>query len=255
MKSIKKILKRLISRLGISVYRYNEEFYDEDGLRTIHNNDFVKDEKFIKAYNRGINAVGEDYEFRWRVFTGLWAASSAAKLNGDFIECGVNKGFLSSAIMEYLNWNSMDRTFFLMDTFAGIDKNYVDEAEFGKNSFIDDKSKFYVHGVESVKKNFSEWKNVEFVVGPIPDTLSQVKTEKVAYLHIDMNCVPPEVAAFKYFWPRMVPGGFILLDDYAYRNRNLQKDAMDRVAEELGVKILALPTGQGLLIKPCCFEE
>ena len=39
---------------------------------------------------------------------------------GDFVECGVNKGFLSSAIMEYLDWNSLDRGFYLLDTFAGL---------------------------------------------------------------------------------------------------------------------------------------
>lgn len=65
-----------------------------------------------------------------------------------------------------------------------------------------------------------------------------------------MNCAPPEVAALRFFWPRLTPGAFVLLDDYANRGRDEQRRAMDEVAAEFGVKICTLPTGQGLLIKP-----
>lgn len=67
----------------------------------------------------------------------------------------------------------------------------------------------------------------------------------MAYLHIDMNCAPPEVAALRFFWPRLTPGAFVLLDDYANRGRDEQRRAMDEVAAEFGVKICTLPTGQG----------
>ena len=72
----------------------------------------------------------------------------------------------------------------------------------------------------------------------------------MAFLHIDMNCAPPEVSALRYFWPRLTPGAFVLLDDYAQRGRDVQRLAMDAVASEFGVSICALPTGQGLLMKP-----
>jgi hypothetical protein len=65
-----------------------------------------------------------------------------------------------------------------------------------------------------------------------------------------MNCSPPEVAALRFFWPRLIPGAFVLLDDYAQRGRDEQRLGMDAVARELGVTICTLPTGQGLLMKP-----
>ena len=65
-----------------------------------------------------------------------------------------------------------------------------------------------------------------------------------------MNCAPPEVAALRFFWPRLTPGAFVLLDDYANRGRDEQRLAMDAVARELDVSICTLPTGQGLLMKP-----
>ncbi len=54
----------------------------------------------------------------------------------------------------------------------------------------------------------------------------------------------------RHFWDRLAPGGVILMDDYAYVGYESQKHAFDEVAVEWGVLIAALPTGQGLLIKP-----
>jgi hypothetical protein len=42
----------------------------------------------------------------------------------------------------------------------------------------------------------------------------------------------------------------VLLDDYANRGHDEQRIAMDTLTAELGVPICALPTEQGLLIKP-----
>jgi hypothetical protein len=228
--------------------------YDQDGLRSLHNHEFMSDAAFCKAYQRGVLATKSDYRWHWRVHVGLWAAYSASKLEGDFVECGVNRGFLSSAIMDYLNWDSLNKMFYLLDTFSGLDERYVSEEEIRRKKMDINKqelqSGFYASSVDSVRENFSQWKNVQIIVGAIPDTLTAVKGERVAYLHLDMNCAPPEVAAFEYFWNRLVPGAFILLDDYAYYGFEPQKAAMDAAAAAKGLRIVSLPTGQGLLIKP-----
>jgi hypothetical protein len=72
----------------------------------------------------------------------------------------------------------------------------------------------------------------------------------VAYVMIDMNAVVPEIAAAEYFWPKMVSGAIMCLDDYNWVHHIHQKIAFDKFAEERGVKILNLPTGQGILMKP-----
>ena len=228
--------------------------YDQDGLRSIHNHEFMDDPAYRKAYARGIRAAGDDYRWHWRVHVGLWAAACASQLEGDFVECGVNRGFLSSAIMDYLDWDSLGKHFYLLDTFRGLDERFVSPAD--KVSGAVDKNRkslasgFYVQGIEEVRANFSQWKNVSLIEGSIPETLSHVRAKKIAYLHLDMNCSPPEIAAIQFFWERFVPGAFLLLDDYAYYGYLSQKIAMDQFAQEKGIKILSLPTGQGLLVKP-----
>lgn len=246
---------------GINEGRFNTrqveiqklKIYDFDGLRSIHNHDFMADPRFKKAYDRGIKAAGIDYNWYWRVHVGLWAASVAVKLEGDFVECGVNKGFLSSAIMEYMDWNTLDKQFYLLDTFCGIDMRYVTEEEKGSN--IEDKNAkliengFYTLDVNEVKRNFEEWDNVTIIQGSIPETLVQIASHKIAFASIDMNCSPPEVAAMEYLWDRLVPGAIIVLDDYAYSGYLPQKIGMDEFAHRKGIEILSLPTGQGIMVK------
>ncbi len=230
------------------------DIYDQDGLTTHHNHEFMNDPAFRRAYARGVKAAGGDYLWHWRVHAGLWAARAASKLPGDFVECGVNRGFLSSAIMELLDWDRTGRTFYLLDTFSGIDPRYVSDRE--KEEGILDKNKkviemgFYVTSADAAIANFSEWKNQKIIIGAVPETLDQITAHQIAFLSIDMNCTPPEVAALEYLWDRLVDGAFVLLDDYAYLGYRQQKLGMDECAGRLGVDILSLPTGQGLIIKP-----
>jgi len=227
--------------------------YDQDGLRTIHNHEFMIDPVFEKAYARGVMAASEDYHWHWRVHIGLWAASNAAKLNGDFIEFGVNRGFLSSAIMHLLDWDSTGKTFYLLDTFKGIDEMYVSQADI-KQGVLERNQKditsgFYTSDANTVMKNFLEWKNIQIIIGSVPDTLEKIDAERFSFVHIDMNCSVPEIAAITFIWDKLVPGAFILLDDYAYAGFRSQKIAMDEFALEKGISIASLPTGQGLIIK------
>lgn len=230
--------------------------YSQDGLMSIHDNEFMTKERFTKAYQRGIrSANGTDYKWHWRVHIGLWAAYTCSKIEGDFVECGVGNGFLSSAILEYLPWHNMNKHFYLFDTFEGIDSRYVTPEELKIIGSVKSHNKkaieagFYCSNYKDVEENFREWDRVHFIKGAIPDTLGIVQISKVSYLHIDMNCLIPEVAAIKYFYPKLNIGSIVLLDDYAYNGHHEQKKAMDKWASLVGAEILSLPTGQGMLIK------
>jgi Macrocin-O-methyltransferase (TylF) len=233
--------------------KLGEERYEFDGLHTAHNHDFMLDERFKRAYQRGVKAAGKDYQWHWRVHIGLWAAATAIKLPGDFVECGVNRGFLSSAIMQQHDWDKTNRMFYLLDTFQGIDAKYLSELEI-KGGVLDRNqseinSGFYTQNLKEVEDNFAEWKNKKIVVGSIPETLPYITSEKIAFLHIDLNCTEPEVAALDYLWPKLVCGAVVVLDDYAYYGYQLQKQGMDEWAKLHDIAIASLPTGQGLIIK------
>ena len=208
--------------------------YDEDGLRTAHSHHFLHDPGFANAYRRAIQAGGFDYGIRWRTHTILWAARTAARLDGAFVECGTAKGFMASAVCEHLDWT--DRSFYLFDTYEPADSST--EAPF-----------YAADGPEPVAGNFREWPGVQLVVGRIPETLQDITIDRVAFLHIDMNSPAPEAAAVRHLWPLLVPGGLMIFDDYGFGPYEASRDSADRLADELGFTVLACPTGQGVVVK------
>jgi SAM-dependent methyltransferase len=235
-------------------FELSGSIYDQDGLRTVHNHEFMSDPGFVAAYRRGIAAAGADYNWHWRVHVGLWAATVAANLPGDFIECGVNRGFMSSAIMEHLDWDNTGRMFYLLDTFSGINPDFLSPEEVAsrvlERNAQEIGSGFYTTDAEVVHRNFSTWENKKIIVGAIPTTLVDISTQEIAFLHVDLNCSLPEVATLEALWDRIVTGGVILLDDYAYHGFRSQKVGIDGFAREKRCAVLSLPTGQGLIVKP-----
>jgi hypothetical protein len=231
------------------------EIYDFDGLYSQHNHDFMQDPRFIRAYDRGTQASrGIDHQWYWRFHIGLWCLRTAMKLPGDFVEFGVNYGMLASGGMLDLDWNHKDKTFYLFDSFAGMKPEHIDGAEAGRDHLADYNSTalsngFYAISADEVRANFAEFQRVKIVVGFVPDTLGELSSQHLAFVHIDMNNPKPEEDALRFVWDRIVPGGIILLDDYAQKGFELQKTAMDALAREIGFHILALPTGQGLILK------
>jgi len=218
--------------------------YHEDGLLTVHNADFLKDSKFQQAYNAATRQQS-GLKIQWRAHVTQWAGRYAKCLQGDYVECGVNRAFLSTSLMTYIDFKSMQgRKFYLFDTFRGLVPELVmpeDRAAY-RNEYPD--------CYEFVRESFKDYPNVVIVRGPVPDTLTQVDISKVAYLSIDMNCAGPEKEALRYFWPKMESGGIVVLDDYGFSGHESQKQAADEFATSVGVEVLSLPTGQGLVLKP-----
>src|SRR3954452_2315021 len=105
---------------GAGYVRFDaSRYYAEDGLYTIHNQSFRRNSQFRAAYARAVQASrGVDQHLEWRVHVALWAAATALRAAGDFVECGVNAGFLSSAIMRRLNFAALPRKYYLLDTFS-----------------------------------------------------------------------------------------------------------------------------------------
>ena len=228
--------------------------HDSDGLFSEHSPRFEQQPRFQTAWNRALRTnYGVDPGTAWRTHLGLWAASVAARAAGDFVECGVNAGFLSSAILTYLDWESLGKKFYLVDTFDGPPLDRFSETEVGSGAYAKVLESVlagaYVTDLDAVRRNFSEWRGVEIVKGTVPDVLPSLPVQRIAFLHIDMNCAFPELEALRFFWPRMSPGGVVLLDDYSRKDYEALGDAMDGLGRDLGAEIASLPTGQGLIVR------
>ena len=240
--------------------------YKFDGLQTIHNCAFLEDPKFADAYNYTRNLIGHDYQWMWRNYIGIMLACKARKNSLNFVECGVGEGWMSTSILRYFSQSFQITPFMtLLDTWQGIDGSIVDPNEIKYwGCSVEERKKLYVYE----KSTFEETKRrildtamhnhrITFVQGSIPDSLTRKVVNQIqargpiSFLHIDMNNSVPEVAAMEVFYPLVSKnGGIILLDDYAYQGYEYQKKQIDYFLDSIGSEHpIALPTGQGLLIK------
>jgi O-methyltransferase len=177
-----------------------------------------------------------------RLNTLTWAASEALRIPGDFVECGVWRGFCSAVIADYLDFARVPKRFYPYDTFDGIPPQYDSEGH--------DAPPFHEPGLyESVVKRFARFPNVQVVRGIVPDRFAQAAPDAIAFLHIDLNSSKAEIAALDVLFDRVSPGGLVVFDDYGWSGYRAQQIAEDAFMRQRGHRILELPTGQGLLIK------
>jgi len=239
-----------------------DRFYCEDALITTHTHSFTKDTDFVRAYSVGLQFTGgRDPGNRWRINTAIWAAKQAMTVPGDFVECGVNYGQTSAAIMEALSWtDTAERTFWLVDSFHGLDprlaKSDSASGHYSKYSKATSTG-FYNTDFESTRNAFGRcFPRTQVVKGWVPDCLQESAPAKgVAFLHLDLNSPEAEVAAFQHYRARMPVGSIVLLDDFAYTGHENIHRVWSKFASEAGLNILALPTGQGLLLTSKMKEE
>lgn len=259
---IPSFIKRQLQKVGwfITNYRKITKFtpppsghflgpvtYNTDSLVTSNNCDFINEPRFAKAYAAAAATnPWAGFTLQWRVYNCCWFANHIKHLEGDFVECGVNTGAYSRAVIDFIDFNSLNKTFYLLDTYEGLVESLVSEAE--KKAGIDGYFESYSNVYEQVIKTFTPF-NAKVIKGMVPDTLPQCTAEKICYLSLDMNCVAPEIAAINYFWDKLVSGAVVMLDDYGFPMHIHQKQAFDEFAKSKNVEILTLPTGQGVMFK------
>lgn len=215
-----------------------------DNLLTYSRNlGFLDDEVFMRSFISNTLQDGSaqaeiEKATIWRVHVLAWAARNCLKLDGDFVECACYRGTSAKILCEYLDFNSISKRYYLYDLF-----------EHNENM---DHHAMHAHGeglFEVVKQRFSMHPGVIVTKGCVPEILRTVAPEKIAFLHLDLNGASAELSALDFLFDRIVPGGMIVLDDYGWMVYREQKLAEDIFFAERGLKVLELPTGQGLVVK------
>lgn len=201
------------------------------------NNSIFDDRKFVEAWEANLFSPS-DQAIVWRRYILATLAYNSVQLEGDFVECGTYSGTGIKVLMDYLGGKSFPKVFWGYDTF---DSNPVEG-----HAFPGQEEGFF----EKVKQRFDGYEQVNLIKGFIPDSFQQGAPEKIAFLHIDLNNAEAELATLNHLFPRVVPGGVIVLDDYEwsgiYRPQKIQEDEW---FDASNYRVVPLPTGQGMLIK------
>ena len=236
------MFKNLIARPP----KYTHSF---DGMATIHNMSFESEPRFMAAIARANRAGGFDYKIPLRIHQAIWCADKAYGLSADscFVELGTAKGYVMSAVLESLRYEGKDLTskkVFLYDTFESSATDYRSQQEksFGRNIY-------YAESFDLVRENFLDFPQVRLIKGKLPEALNTEALGQIGLLHIDLNSPEIETQCLKILWRYILPGGIVLIDDYAYSGFEYSYKLFNEIARELGVSILTTASGQGIIVK------
>jgi O-methyltransferase len=102
--------------------------YAQDNMIVFNRNlsFFSHDKKFEAAFHKNAHTEQEK-SLAWRLHTLCWAAKLALKVPGDFVECGVWKGFSFRVVTDYLDFGHVPKSLYLYDTYEGIPQAYNSE--------------------------------------------------------------------------------------------------------------------------------
>jgi O-methyltransferase len=85
--------------------------------------------------------------------------------------------------------------------------------------------------------------------GFIPETFAGLTLNKICWAHIDVDIYPSVRDCISYVYPKLVPGGFMVFDDYGFPSCPGARRAVDETFEDLPEVPICLPTGQCLIVK------
>jgi hypothetical protein len=199
-----------------------------------------KDEEFKQLFKRFRDPkkrlIGRPFAL-WQFVQGI------AHLEGNTAECGVGSGRSSHLICAATE--NETRMHHIFDSFEGLSEirpeDHTPHRQWKKGECA--------RPLEAVDRALNDHKRITYWPGWIPDRFGGVSDCEFIFVHVDVDLYQPTRDSVRFFYPRLVPGGMLLCDDYASPRCPGARKAMDDYGEEIGVHVIHCTSGQGLLIK------
>ena len=163
------------------------------------------------------------------------------RIPGSVAELGVYKGTTAKLLHELLP----ERTFWLFDTFEGFDARDLSHEADGTPA----KVWFGDTSLEAVLRYIGSSERIRPCKGYFPATAAAVPDgERFALVHIDADLAKPTRSALEYFYPRLSPGGFLILHDYGGGAWPGVADAVDAFFADKPESLVRIPDRSGTAI-------
>ena len=138
-------------------------------------------------------------------------------IHGDIAETGVWRGGASIFMKGYLEiWDMTDRQLWVADSFEGLPVPTLPQDQGW--DFSAGKVPILAISLEEVQDNFRRYglldERVRFLKGGFRETLPTAPIEKLAVLRLDGDLYESTMDALNALYHKVVPGGFIIVDDY-----------------------------------------
>jgi hypothetical protein len=160
---------------------------------------------------------------------------------GDIAELGVYKGNTASLLAAIARHRGC--TAYLFDTFEGFNERDIKGVDAAASA-----SSFSDTSLVAVRALVGD-DNTRYLKGYFPDTLSAVPDGRsFCLVHIDCDLYEPIKNALEYFYPRLQPGGFLVVHDYSSPHWAGAEKAVDEFFADKPEPVLPLPDSAGSIV-------
>lgn len=198
-----------------------------------------QDDAFEDYLRRVDELEGVATDRRWMLYQLLRLSS---RVSGDTAECGVYKGAGSFLVCRFAGQNSLNRCHHVFDSFEGLSRPSKNDGTYWREGDM-------AYALEAVKANLTEFDEVVYYPGWIPDRFDEIADRDFSFVHVDVDLYRPTLACMEFFYPRLNQGGVLLCDDYGFTSCPGATEAIDRFLRDKPEGMIALPCGGGFLIK------
>ena len=174
--------------------------------------------------------------------------ANQANLPGDIVECGVWNGG-SAAVMGAALFDDHQhphtRGLWLFDSFQGLPKPSERDGIAEQESYFQGWCKGEPTNVTRAFQALGvPTSDVHVIPGWFNDTLGTVAISQICVLHIDADWYDSVKVVLDHFYDKVVPGGFVMLDDYGYWS-GCERAVADFFAEHQIARIKLKQTDHG----------
>jgi O-methyltransferase len=191
----------------------------------------------------------------------LWLLCSqiGALERGDLLEIGVWRGGTGCLLAHRCKSTGVEGRVFLCDTFTGVVKVSENDARYVGGEHADTSKAMVLDLITRIGLD-----NVEVLQGIFPDeTGESIADRRFRLCHIDVDVYESAADCFAWVWPRLVPGGIVVFDDYGFyscggvtRFVNQMVGSADRLIvyniNGHAVVMKRMSESQSRVIPPCC---
>jgi len=193
----------------------------------------------IEAYEPGVARRALD-KTRFYAFCLALDLIKKEAIPGDLAELGVGNGHSASVLGLWAN--RLGRRLYLLDTFGGFPVADLIGADSHHAVQYADVA------LDTLRRQIPG-RHVHFIKGRFPETAEQIPdAARFCLVHLDCDLYLPFASALRFFWPRLVDGGFLIMHDYSSLYWDGVETAVDEFFQNKSECVVPVPDMAGTAI-------
>lgn len=241
MRILKTLITKLLREMGYEIVTASSSHLAACWPRPLNLSltSFEDDDAFHSAYERAQcatqSADTDNPLRRQRFFVTNQLLRQADLGRGDVCEAGCFRGLSAHLFAQSIKQLDQQVAFHIFDSFQGLseiesidlpddwDQRYKQQSDWSTDKL----RKQFSCSLQTVRENLGEFDFIHYHEGWIPTRFHEVADRSFSFVHIDVDLYQPILESFQFFYPRLIPHGIMVFDDYGSTQFPGAKNAID----------------------------